>query len=78
MNILNLNKRQKIIITAVILTIGLLSTQLVDFNLRFRFIGGLAVLAYLKNAIIYENNLENYQKLYKFIVPNLINGVLQN
>lgn len=45
MNI-NLNKRQKIVITTVILTIGLLSTQLVDFNLRFRFLGGLAILAY--------------------------------
>lgn len=43
---MNLNKRQKIIITSAILTIGLLSTQLVDFNLRFKFIAGLAVLSY--------------------------------
>lgn len=42
-----LNKRQKIVISSLLLTIGLLSTQLVDFNLRFRFLGGLAVLAYL-------------------------------
>ncbi|MCR4306263.1 MAG: hypothetical protein NUV73_04235 [Candidatus Daviesbacteria bacterium] len=42
-----INKRQKIIISSIILTIGLLSTQLVDFNLRFRFLGGLAVLAYI-------------------------------
>src|SRR3972149_1448166 len=41
-----LNKRQKIVISSVILTIGLLSTQLVDFNLRFRFLAGLAVLSY--------------------------------
>ena len=46
MNLL-LNKRQKIVISAIILTIGLLSTQLVDFNLRFRFIAGLSVLAYM-------------------------------
>ena len=45
--ILHLNKRRKIIISSIILTIGLLSTQLVDFNLRFRFLGGLAVLAYV-------------------------------
>lgn len=44
---LNLNKRQKIVISSFILTIGLLSTQLVDFNLRFRFIGGIAILAYI-------------------------------
>jgi len=47
MQIVNLNKRQKIVISSVLLTIGLLSTQLVDFNLRFRFLGGLAVLAYI-------------------------------
>ncbi len=46
MNLLFLNKRQKIIITAAILTLGLLSTQLVDFTLRFKFIAGLSVLAY--------------------------------
>lgn len=46
-SILHLNKRQKIIITTVLLTIGLLSTQLVDFNWRFNFIVGLSVWAYL-------------------------------
>ncbi len=44
---MNLTKRQKIIITSIILTIGLLSTQLVDFNLRFRFIAGLGIAAYI-------------------------------
>lgn len=44
---MNLNKRQKIIIISVLLTIGLLSTQLVDFNLRFRFIAGLGIAAYI-------------------------------
>lgn len=44
---MNLTKRQKIIITSVLLTIGLLSTQLVDFNLRFKFIAGLGILAYI-------------------------------
>ncbi len=44
---LNLNKRQKIVISSFLLTIGLFSTQLVDFNLRFRFLGGLAILAYI-------------------------------
>lgn len=45
--ILHLNKRRKIIISSLVLTIGLLSTQMVDFNLRFRFLGGLAVFAYV-------------------------------
>src|SRR3989344_1125298 len=43
---LYINKRHKIIINTAILTIGLLSTQLVDFNLRFRFLAGLSVLSY--------------------------------
>lgn len=43
----NLTKRQKIVITTTILTIGLLSTQLVDFNLRFKFIAGLSFAAYI-------------------------------
>ncbi len=44
MNI-NFNKRKKIIITAALLTIGLLSTQMVDFSLRFKFIAGISILA---------------------------------
>ena len=44
--ILHLNKRQKIIISTALLTMGLLSTQLVDFNLRFKFIAGLFILSY--------------------------------
>lgn len=44
---LNLNKRQKIVITTILLTMGLISTQLVDFNLRFRFLAGLAVFTYI-------------------------------
>ncbi len=42
-----LNKRQKIIITSCLLSLGLLSTQLVDFNLRFKFIAGLSISAYI-------------------------------
>lgn len=45
--ILHFNKRHKIIIASIILTIGLISTQLVNFDLRFRFLGGLFVLAYV-------------------------------
>lgn len=44
---LYINKRHKIIISSALLTIGLLSTQLVNFDLRFRFLAGLAVLAYV-------------------------------
>lgn len=40
-----LTKREKIIITSVVLSLGLLSTQLVPFYLTYRFIAGLTALA---------------------------------
>lgn len=43
---MNLTKRQKIIIASILVSLGLLSTQLVNFDLRFRFILGLALFAY--------------------------------
>lgn len=42
----NLNKRQKIIIASGLITLALLSTQLVNFNLRFKFLFGLSIFAY--------------------------------
>lgn len=42
-----LSKRQKIITVSILVSIGLLSTQLVDFSLRFRFILGLSVFSYI-------------------------------
>ncbi len=42
-----LNKRQKIVVASVLVTFGLLSTQLVNFNLRFRFLGVLTAVSYL-------------------------------
>ena len=32
------SKRQKIILTSILLTLGLISTQLINFNLRFKFL----------------------------------------
>lgn len=68
-NILNLNKRQKIIITATLLTIGLLSTQLVDFNLRFKFIGGLAVVALILSLWSLWEGLNPTKAIILLILP---------
>ncbi len=64
-----LNKRQKIIISSALLTIGLLSTQLVDFNLRFRFLGGLAVLAYSLSLWSLWDGLNVIKALILMILP---------
>lgn len=66
---MNLNKRQKIIITSVILTLGLLSTQLVDFNLRFRFIAGLSVLAYVLSLWALWEGLSITKAIVLLILP---------
>lgn len=66
---LTLTKRQKIIITSVILTLGLLSTQLVDFNLRFRFIAGLSVLAYILSLWSLWEGLNITKAIILLILP---------
>lgn len=67
--ILHINKRQKIIISTLILTIGLLSTQLVDFNLRFRFLAGLAILAYVLSYWSLWEELNVTKALILMILP---------
>lgn len=64
-----LNKRQKIIITSVILTFGLLSTQLVDFNLRFKFIAGLSITAYLFSLWALWEGLNLTKAIILLILP---------
>lgn len=64
-----LTKRQKIIITSIILTIGLLSTQLVDFNLRFKFIAGLSVAALILSLWALWEGLNLTKSLILLILP---------
>jgi hypothetical protein len=64
-----LNKRQKIIVASFLLTIGLLSTQMVDFNLRFRFIAGLGVLAYLLSLWALWEGISILKALVLLILP---------
>lgn len=66
-----LTKRQKIIVTSVFLTIGLLSTQLVDFNLRFRFIAGLGILAYTFSLWALWEGINKFKAMILLILPTL-------
>ena len=66
-----LNKRQKIIIASVFLTFGLLSTQLVDFNLRFRFLAGLTILTYFISLWALWEGLNLLKAVVLLILPTL-------
>jgi len=66
-----LNKRQKIIIASVLLTFGLLSTQLVDFNLRFKFLAGLALLAYFVSLWALWEGISLLKAIVLLILPTL-------
>ncbi len=68
---LNLNKRQKIVITSTLLTIGLLSTQLVNFDLRFCLLGGLAVLAYILSFWSLQEGINMTKAFILMILPTL-------
>ncbi len=66
---LGLNKREKIIVTSGLITIGLLSTQLVNFDLRFRFIAGLGVLSYLLSFWALREGLNRTKAVVVLILP---------
>lgn len=68
---LNLNKRQKIVISAVLLTIGLISTQMVNFDLRFRFLGGLSILTYILSLWSLREGINLTKAFILMILPTL-------
>ncbi len=64
-----LTKRQKIIIASGLVTFGLLSTQLVNFNLRFKFLAGLALLTYLVSFWALREGLNWTKAVVLMILP---------
>lgn len=68
---LGLNKRQKIIVASTLVTFGLLSTQLVDFNLRFRFLAGLSILAYLLSFWALWEGIDRLKAIILMILPTM-------
>ncbi len=66
---MNLTKRQKIIISTILITLGLLSTQLVDFNLRFKFLAGLGILAYILSVWALWEGLNWIKAIILMILP---------
>lgn len=68
---LKIRKRQKIVIASVILSLGLLSTQLVPFYLTYSFIAGLAVLAFILSIVALWEGLNRLKAVVLMILPTL-------
>lgn len=67
----HIRKRQKIIIASATLSLGLLSTQLVPFFLTYRFIAGLAVLAFILSVFALWEGLNKLKVVVLMILPTL-------
>lgn len=65
----SLNKRQKIVIVSVILSIGLVSTQLVPFYLTYRFIAGLTILSAIFSLWVLWEELDKLKAVILLILP---------
>ncbi|MDD2823336.1 MAG: hypothetical protein PHQ59_04640 [Candidatus Daviesbacteria bacterium] len=66
---LSLGKRHKIIIVSIVLSFGLLSTQLVPFYLTYRFIAGLALLAFALSIWALWEGLNSLKAIVLMILP---------
>lgn len=62
-------KRQKIILTSTVLTIGLLSTQVVNFDLRFKSIAVLALLTYILSVWSLWEGLNRMKAVVLMVLP---------
>lgn len=68
---INLTKRQKIIIVSILVTLGLLSTQLADFNWRFRLMMALSGLACALSFWALRPGLNLIKSIALLILPTL-------
>ncbi len=71
------NKRQKIILTSVLVTLGLVSTQVINFNLRFKFLLMLGAVCFLLTFwALLEGFLEGSQKKKFYRSFNIIKALI--
>lgn len=66
---LSFEKRHKIIIVSILLSLGLISTQLVPFYLTYRFIAGLAILAFFLSIWALWEGLNSLKAIILMILP---------
>lgn len=66
---LSLQKRHKIILVSILLSLGLISTQLVPFYLTYRFIVGLALFAFVLSIWALWEGLNSLKAIILMILP---------
>lgn len=66
---LTFEKRHKIILVSIILSMGLISTQLVPFYLTYRFIAGLTLLAFILSIWALWEGLNSLKAIILMILP---------
>lgn len=66
---LSLQKRHKIILVSILLSLGLVSTQLVPFYLTNRFIAGLTLLAFILSVWALWEGLNSLKAIILMILP---------
>jgi len=68
---LSFEKRHKIILVSIVLSLGLLSTQLVPFYLTYRFIAGLSILTFFLTIWALWEGLTSLKAIILVILPIL-------
>ncbi|MBI5613667.1 hypothetical protein HY947_01975 [Candidatus Gottesmanbacteria bacterium] len=66
-----LSKRQEFVFTTVLLTLGLILTQLVPVELRFIMVGALSIFAYCVSAIVLRDDLDGVEWFTLLVLPTL-------
>lgn len=69
--LVKITKRQKFIITSILLSVGLLAIELIDISWRYQAIGVLAILTYFLSAWSLKEGLSGVEWLTVLVLPTL-------
>ncbi len=73
---LTLSKRQQFVVVTLVLTAGLVLTQLMPSDWRYIMVGALSVLAYLGSAFSLREDLEGVEKFTLLALPTLFTAAV--
>lgn len=68
---LQITRREKFLAATILLTIGLVATQLISFDQRLIMVVGLSVITYILSAWVLREDLEGVEWLTLLVLPTL-------